>query len=200
MVTRSLCPTRLVHVPKLKDKDCSIISLLITSFHGVDFPVKVVVGLSLVYMLACAYFTVLKLAMFSFFHVVPHHTDAPSLLLSASLFCRYSAPICYNFLSLLPVVHRGGKESVFEQAMGQHLPNVAIMFNDIFPVVLGIFCPMVTFGVLDRLKACCGGSRFRITDEVRTRRESPACAPASERPRIIRRGSRMSSQPRGVPF
>ena len=155
-------------MPKLKDKDCSIISLLITSFHGVDFPVKVVVGLSLVYMLACAYFTVLKLAMFSFFHVVPHHTDAPSLLLSASLFCRYSAPICYNFLSLLPVVHRGGKESVFEQAMGQHLPNAAIMFNDIFPVVLGIFCPMVTFGVLDRLKACCGGSRFRITDEVRT--------------------------------
>jgi hypothetical protein len=181
-------PTRLVHVPKLKDKDCSIISLLITSFHGVDFPVKVVVGLSLVYMLACAYFTVLKLAMFSFFHVVPHHTDAPSLLLSASLFCRYSAPICYNFLSLLPVVHRGGKESVFEQAMGQHLPNVAIMFNDIFPVVLGIFCPMVTFGVLDRLKACCGGSRFRITDEVRTSRGCPACTLASDRTPTGRRG------------
>ena len=158
--------SRLVHVPKLQDKDCSIISLLITSFHGSDFPIKVVVGVSLIYMLACAYFTVLKLAMFSFFHVVPHHTDAPSLLLSASLFCRYSAPICYNFLSLLPIVHRGGKESVFEQAMGQHLPKVAIMFNDIFPVVLGIFCPLVTFGVLDRLKGCCGGSRFRITDEV----------------------------------
>ena len=157
---------RLVHVPKLKDKDCSIISLLITSFHGSDFPIKVVVGVSLIYMLACAYFTVLKLAMFSFFHVVPHHTDACSMLLSASLFCRYSAPICYNFLSMLPIVHRGGKESVFEQAMGQHLPQVAVMFNDIFPVVLGIFCPMVSFGVLERLKACCGGSRFRITNEV----------------------------------
>jgi hypothetical protein len=76
--------------------------------------------------------------------------------------------------------------------MGQHLPNVAIMFNDIFPVVLGIFCPMVTFGVLDRLKACCGGSRFRITDEVRTRLDLLACAPASDCAPTARRGLRMS--------
>ena len=161
---------RLGHVPGLKGKDLSIISLMIESAHGADFPIKVVVGLTLFYMLTCAYFTVLKLAMFSFFPVVPHHTDAASLLLSASLFCRYSAPICYNFLSLLPIVHRNGTESVFEEAMGQHLPKAAILFNDICPVVLGIFCPMVTFGVLDRLKGCCGGSRFKISTEVRARR------------------------------
>ena len=164
---------RLVHVPSLQHKDLSIVSLIIESAHGADFPIKLIVGLVLFYMLVCTFFTVLKLAMFSFFHVVPFHTDAVSLLLSASLFCRYSAPLCYNFLSLLPIVHRNNTESVFEQAMGQHLPKVAVMFNDIFPVVLGVFCPMVTFGVFDRLKACCGGSRFRITEEVRMMWNAP---------------------------
>ncbi len=148
-------------------------SLIIESAHGADFPIKLIVGLVLFYMLACTYFTVLKLAMFSFFHVVPHHTDSASLLLSSSLFCRYSAPLCYNFLSLLPIVHRNSAESVFEQAMGQHLPQVAVMFNDIFPVVLGIFCPCVTFGIIDRLKGYCGGSRLQISDEARV---APACA------------------------
>jgi hypothetical protein len=143
------------------------VSLIIESAHGADFPIKLIVGLVLFYMLTCAFFTVLKLAMFSFFHVVPHHTDSVSLLLSSSMFCRYSAPLCYNFLSLLPIVHRNGTESVFEQAMGQHLPKAAVMFNDIFPVVLGIICPCVTFGVFDRLKACFGGSRFQISDEAR---------------------------------
>lgn len=39
------------------------------------------------------------------------------------------------------------------------------MFNDIFPVVLGVFCPCVTFGVLERMNGCCSKSRFRITEE-----------------------------------
>ncbi len=64
-------------------------------------------------------------------------------------------------------MHRNSAESVFEQAMGQHLPQVAVMFNDIFPVVLGLFCPCVTFGIIDRLKGYCGGSRFQISDEAR---------------------------------
>jgi hypothetical protein len=154
-----------VHVPSLQHKDLSIVSLIIESDGGTDLPTKVIVGLVLMYMLACAYFTVLKLAMFSFFHVVPGHTDAMSLCLSGTLFCRYSSPLCYNFLSLLPIVHRNGTQSVFEHVMGSHLPQAAVLFNDIFPVVLGVFCPMVTFGVLDRMKGCCSKSRFSINDE-----------------------------------
>ena len=152
-------------MPSLQHKDLSIVSLIIESDGGTDLPTKVIVGLVLMYMLACAYFTVLKLAMFSFFHVVPGHTDAMSLCLSGTLFCRYSSPLCYNFLSLLPIVHRNGTQSVFEHVMGSHLPQAAVLFNDIFPVVLGVFCPMVTFGVLDRMKGCCSKSRFSINDE-----------------------------------
>ena len=119
----------------------------------------------MMYMFACTYFTIFKLAMFSFFHVVPGHTDAISLTLTATLFCRYSAALCYNILSMLPVVHKNGTESVFEQVIGSHLPRAAVLFIDIFPVVLAVFWPLASLGILDKLKGCCSKSRFRINDE-----------------------------------
>lgn len=152
-------------MPSLRGKDVSIISLMIESDAGADLVTKVIVGLTMMYMFACTYFTIFRLAMFSFFHVVPGHTDAISLTLTATLFCRYSAALCYNILSMLPVVHKNGAESVFEQVIGSHLPRAAVLFIDIFPVVLAVFWPMASLGVLDKLKGCCSKSRFRINDE-----------------------------------
>ena len=146
-------------------KDVSIISLMIESDGGADLVTKIIVGLTMMYMFACTYFSIFRLAMFSFFSVVPGHTDAISLTLTATLFCRYSSALCYNLLSMLPVVHKNGEESVFEQVIGSHLPRAAVLFIDIFPVVLAVFWPLASLGVLDKLKGCCSKSRFRITDE-----------------------------------
>jgi hypothetical protein len=156
---------RLGEVPSLRGKDVSIISLMIEGDGGSDLVTKVIVGLTMMYMFACTYFTIFKLAMFSFFHVVPGHTDAVSLTLTATLFCRYSAALCYNILSMLPVVHKDGKESVFEQVIGSHLPRAAVLFIDICPVILAVFWPLASLGILDKLKGCCSKSRFRINDE-----------------------------------
>ena len=165
-LTRACFPRyRLGEVPSLRGKDVSIISLMIEGDGGSDLVTKVIVGLTMMYMFACTYFTIFKLAMFSFFHVVPGHTDAISLTLTATLFCRYSAALCYNILSMLPVVHRNGTESVFEQVIGSHLPRGAVLFIDIFPVVLAVFWPLASLGILDKLKGCCSKSRFRINDE-----------------------------------
>lgn len=38
----------------------------------------------LVYICVCTYFSVFKLGMFSFYYLVPKHTDAVSLLVNAS--------------------------------------------------------------------------------------------------------------------
>lgn len=149
----------------MRGKDVSIISLMIEGDGGNGLVTKVIVGLAMMYMFACTYFTIFKLAMFSFFHVVPGHTDAISLTLTATLFCRYSAALCYNILSMLPVVHKNGTESVFEQVIGSHLPRAAVLFIDIFPVVLAVFWPLASLGILDKLKGCCSKSRFRINDE-----------------------------------
>jgi len=146
-------------------KDVSIISLMIESDGGADLVTKIIVGLTMMYMFACTYFSIFRLAMFSFFSVVPGHTDAISLTLTATLFCRYSSALCYNLLSMLPVVHKNGEESVFEQVIGSHLPRAAVLFIDIFPVVLAVFWPLASLGVLDKLNGCCSKSRFRITDE-----------------------------------
>ena len=152
----------------------SIISLIISEENGNDFGTMLVVALVLFYMLASTYFTVLRLAMFSFFHVVPGHTDAQSLIISATLFSRYASPLCVNFLSMLPLVHLvDRKESVFENVMGihtntadgKHRTAVYVYFIDIFPIMLGVFCPLVTFGGLAKLKGLFSKSRFSISEE-----------------------------------
>ena len=174
-------------VPSIKaDKvnDLSLISLMISKENKNDFGTMLTVSLVLFYMLASTYFTVLKLAMFAFFKVVPGHTDAVSLIISATLFSRYASPLCINFLSMMPLVHQIGPncESVFETALGIHmksgsgstncatatgtsLPSAAVYFIDIFPVILGFFCPLVTFGLLDRLKGCFSKFKFSVSEE-----------------------------------
>jgi len=39
----------------------------------------------------CAYYSLFRLGMFSFYQLVPRHTDSFSLLVNAALTCRYSA-------------------------------------------------------------------------------------------------------------
>ena len=43
------------------------------------------------YMCFCAYYSLFRLGMFSFYQLVPRHTDSFSLLVNAALTCRYSA-------------------------------------------------------------------------------------------------------------
>jgi hypothetical protein len=160
-------------LPGKAGDNVSVISLIVDSNNASDFGTMLLVGLVLFYMLTCTYFTVLKLAMFKFFHVVPGYTDAVSLTISATLFSRYASPLCLNFLTMLPKIHEELKEFNFETALGIHtrkgdprvLPTAAIDFIQIFPVVLAVFCPVVAFGQLDRLKGYFSKSRFSISEE-----------------------------------
>ena len=63
--------------------------------------VQLLVAVPLTYLAGCAYFALFKLGNFSFYRIVPHYTDAFSLLLNASLLARFAAPLCYNFLYCL---------------------------------------------------------------------------------------------------
>ena len=46
-------------------------------------------ALPLAYMAACCYYSLFQLGMFSFYHVVPHATNAHSLLMNAAQVCCY---------------------------------------------------------------------------------------------------------------
>ena len=66
--------------------------------------VHVAVIAPLGYMCFCAMFSLFRLGMFSFYSLVPGGTDSFSLLLNASLTCRFAAPLSLNFLMMVPSV------------------------------------------------------------------------------------------------
>lgn len=62
---------------------------------------QLLVMLPLAYMCIASNYSLFRLGMFKLYHLVPHWTDVGSLLLNASLACRFAPPLCYNFLHVI---------------------------------------------------------------------------------------------------
>ena len=125
--------------------------------------IHVAVMVPLGYMCFCAYYSLFRLGMFSFYSLVPRHTDSFSLLVNAALVCRYSAPLSLNFLMLVPSAREAatGRATVFHDKMAKNVPLAAQRFNAVFPAFLGLYCAAVAFGFFDtilRRCAACFGS------------------------------------------
>ena len=123
----------------------------------------------LFYVCFCAYLSIGRLGMFSFYTLVPYGTDSLSLLFNASLVCRYSAPLAYNFLALLPVLSRPSvPPTTFAKKMAEHIPEAAHRFNTIVPGFLAIYCALIAFDAFDgiasygwKILCCCCPTRLR---------------------------------------
>ena len=62
--------------------------------HG-EALTQALIGWPLAYMAACCYYSLFKLGMFSFYHVVPHATNSHSLLMNAAQ-ARRLAPAVHD--------------------------------------------------------------------------------------------------------
>lgn len=62
---------------------------------------QLAVGVPLSYMCGAAYYSLFKLGIFSFYHMVPHATDPHSLLMNAGQVSRFAAPLAFNFLHVV---------------------------------------------------------------------------------------------------
>jgi len=147
------------------DPDLSLFSMIIRAAargYATLVPMEILIAMPLVYIMACAYFSLFRLGMFSFYSLIPKNTDAGSLLLNCSLTCRFSAPLCWNFLSLVPVVHKGGELTTFEVTMGAStIPHVFDQYNRLVPLTLVIYCGAIAFNAYNRITQFCmwGSSR-----------------------------------------
>eukprot|EP00240_Pyramimonas_obovata_P000409 CAMPEP_0118953478 /NCGR_PEP_ID=MMETSP1169-20130426/56633_1 /TAXON_ID=36882 /ORGANISM="Pyramimonas obovata, Strain CCMP722" /LENGTH=562 /DNA_ID=CAMNT_0006900945 /DNA_START=431 /DNA_END=2116 /DNA_ORIENTATION=+ len=124
--------------------------------------VQVLVMLPLMYMCICTYFSLFKLAKFKFFSLTAHSSDAFSLLLSGSLVCRYGAPLCYNFMTLLPVVTENGRQTVFDKMQGFGSHGTLSLIISTFPLVLPFYCALVAFNTFNRIAENCCGCCFGV--------------------------------------
>ncbi|CAI5470865.1 unnamed protein product [Closterium sp. Yama58-4] len=134
--------------------DLSLFSVLVraAALHGEA--VQLIVFVPLVYLCVCTYFSLFKLGMFSFYYLVPGHTDSVSLLINCSMVSRYAAPMCYNFLSLIHLRHynyvTGSVEplvTVFEKRMGV-LPK---SFDRVYPLCMVAWSLLIALNVHHRL-------------------------------------------------
>ncbi|CAI5508963.1 unnamed protein product [Closterium sp. Naga37s-1] len=134
--------------------DLSLFSVLVraAALHGEA--VQLIVFVPLVYLCVCTYFSLFKLGMFSFYYLVPAHTDSVSLLINCSMVSRYAAPMCYNFLSLIHLRHynygTGSVEplvTVFEKRMGV-LPK---SFDRVYPLCMVAWSLLIALNVHHRL-------------------------------------------------
>jgi hypothetical protein len=130
----------------------------LTSMH-------VVVAFPLAYMCLCTFHSLHKLGMFSFYTLVPRHTDAFSLLVNASLVCRYSAPLSFNFLMLLPIIRASGKMTTFSRKMANNVPELAGELNIIVPTFLGLYCVAIALGWFDRIARVLNVEGFKFDSD-----------------------------------
>jgi hypothetical protein len=129
------------------------------------------------YMCFCAMFSLFRLGMFSFYSLVPGGTDSFSLLLNASLTCRFAAPLSLNFLMMVPSVRElaaahgeGNKNTVFHEKLADNIPTFANAFNAAFPACVSLYCATLLWkGCLDKILAAIlrrgDSEKFRFASE-----------------------------------
>ena len=139
--------------------------------------VHVAVIVPLGYMCFCAMFSLFRLGMFSFYSLVPGGTDSFSLLLNASLTCRFAAPLSLNFLMIVPSVRElaaahgeGDRNTVFHEKLADNIPTFANAFNAAFPACVSVYCATLLWkGCLDRILASIlrrgDSEKFRFASE-----------------------------------
>lgn len=80
--------------------------------HG-EVVTQILISLPLAYMAACCYYSLFRLGIFSFYHIVPHSTESRSLLMNAGQVSRFAAPLAYNFLHVIRMHERLPKGEVW---------------------------------------------------------------------------------------
>ena len=124
------------------------------------------------YMCFCCYFSLFKLRLFTVYSLSLRQTDAYSLILNASLACRFAAPLCYNYLFMIHMAHKDGSiDTAFGELMGSQIDNVpffGVHFNEYFPIVVLVYTATIYFRVFHKLVRILGmnASYAMFADEI----------------------------------
>lgn len=108
--------------------------------------VEVFTLILLLYLATCTYSSLMKVRIYRYYLMVPHHTDEKSLLFFGAYFCRLAFPLGYNYLTLIQ--GSGGQKFLsteFSKVMGPMdlIPLLGKNFNYYFSIGLVAICLMV---------------------------------------------------------
>ncbi|KAL0484489.1 LMBR1 domain-containing protein [Acrasis kona] len=147
------------------DKNLSVLGLFIRTMDNNRFLLQVV-GLGLLSTIATMlYYGMFNMDLISMYQVIPHHSDAASLLYSTVFLCRCVPALCFNFLQMLGI--KSDDQVAFYSVMGimqldglAAVGKIGVWFSDYFPILLVVVAVLTLFNIVDRLAATCGRERF----------------------------------------
>ncbi|ODQ67382.1 hypothetical protein NADFUDRAFT_64521 [Nadsonia fulvescens var. elongata DSM 6958] len=129
----------------------SPINFLISRAAG--FTQQVLSSIFLGYMLLTAIASLARIRVFNVYALVPHKSDAPSLIFYAMYVCRLTVPLSYNYLMLITA-----RRSVFEDFLGHsiNLTPLGTYYNDTLPRLVIIPVCLTIFNFYDKIRSFLG--------------------------------------------
>lgn len=132
-----------------QNPDLSVISILLGICNENVLGTYTMILLFLLYFCSCTYHSLFKMKIFSYYYLVPKYTDSYSLLLNASMLARFTAPLCYNFITLTKLKHTALTDSALAP-MGK-VPFFGRDFNLYYPIMGTLFFFTVAFNFWSKL-------------------------------------------------
>jgi len=148
-----------------KQIDLSVISLMLRSMSQFRPLLQIVALIWVVIIAFVTLFALFRVRLYSWYALVPHHSDVKSLLYTAVFLCRVVPTLCYNFLQLVGV--RVDDGVAFYKVMGPlrldglkgifgrvgYLEILGSGFTNFFPIVMVIVSLLSLLNVWSRLDA-----------------------------------------------
>jgi len=162
--------------------DLSPLSLWIHRQGMSNYSIQLISWTTIVYLALCVYFSLFHFNLYRFYELFPQHTDSYSLFLNALLCCRFTVPLCYNFLTIVhetafavPLLYPQLPHAIattlpvtsfsrVEQSM-QVLPILGNSFNAFFPIVLIVLVLATGCQLWTRVLAAIGLKQFGFEQE-----------------------------------
>ncbi|GAB4813329.1 hypothetical protein N2152v2_000375 [Parachlorella kessleri] len=138
----------------------SLVSLALHRTGGNQFATELLCLLCLAYPCACAYYAIYRLGQFSFYRLVPRHTDAYSLCYSALLMTRFAPPLAFNFMAAVAMPAssshsaRDVTDTAFYRIFGELMmrqPLIGWQFTTFVPLALVPYMLLLALGAFNPL-------------------------------------------------
>ncbi|KAK9820676.1 hypothetical protein WJX74_004847 [Apatococcus lobatus] len=143
----------------------SLFSLLLhrisaDSDKGDEVPTQLTTFALLAYPCMAAYYALYRLGRFSFYRLIPGHTNAYSLLANALLMCRFAAPLAFNFMAAIAIPvskyadYADVEDTVFYEQFGKIMmeqPVIGTSFTTFAPLLIIPYTALLVFNVFNRV-------------------------------------------------
>ncbi|KAK9867472.1 hypothetical protein WJX84_005221, partial [Apatococcus fuscideae] len=128
--------------------------------RGDEVPTQLTTFALLAYPCMAAYYALYRLGRFSFYRLIPRHTNAYSLLANALLMCRFAAPLAFNFMAAIAIPvskyddFADVTETVFYEQFGAIMmeqPVIGTSFTNFAPLLIIPYTALLVFNVFNRV-------------------------------------------------